>query len=202
MKRRSAGYGHRCPKVSDSSIAERPDGELCEASQASNWLAQRQGFQPIVGLALLLGAFAPPVATPVGIGARFHPPPASRCASSESGRRAQVHVELFARRRVVLIPAGIGVARDCALRTTAPTGVVEFVARMNPTLGDFFSVWGQPLSHSRLAGFVGRVQAYVGGRPWRGDVRDVPLRPQGQITLVVGGLVQPHAFFLFPTAGA
>lgn len=162
---------------------------------------QKRGLQPVVGLALLLGAYAPPVPTPLGIGPRFHPRPASNCLHAVSGQRARAHIELFAQGRVMLIPAGIGGTRHCALRTTAPTGVIEFVAHLRPTLGDFFAVWGQPLGRTRLGGFDGTVRGYVAGRPWRGDVRQIPLVSRGQITLEVGGFVQPHAFFLFPTTG-
>ena len=163
--------------------------------------AQKRGLQPVVGLALPLGAYAPPVPTPVGSGQRFHPPPASNCTQRFSGPLLRAHVELFAARRVVLIPAEIGSSR-CAVRTAAPTGVVEFVERAHPTLASFFAVWHQPLAPARLAGFHGHVRAYVDGRPWPGDVRRIPLRPNGQITLEVGAFVQPHAFFLFPKPGA
>jgi hypothetical protein len=167
---------------------------------------QKRVLQPIVGLGLLLGAYAPPVPTTMGSGPAFHPPPlsaaAGRCSRAAHGHWSAAHLELFAHGRVVLVPAHIGVARRCPVRTTAPTGVVEFATSARLSLADLFAVWGQPLSSSRLAGFHGRVSAYVSGRPWRGDVRKIPLLQHGQITLEVGGFVQPHAFFLFPTAGA
>jgi hypothetical protein len=120
--------------------------------------------------------------------------------------RALAHVEVFAERRVLLLPAGIGVSRAfrCSyeVRTVKRTGVVEFDAAKHPTVGQLFTLWGQPLSVARLAGFSGGVRAYVGGRTWRGDVRAIPLTRHAQITLEVGGFVRPHAFFLFPTTGA
>jgi len=88
-----------------------------------------------------------------------------------------------------------------ALRTTAPTGVVEVVPGSRATVGDLFRVWGQPLRSSRLAGFRGHVHAYVAGKPWRGDVRAIPLRWHAQIVLEVGGYVRPHALFLFGSGG-
>lgn len=81
------------------------------------------------------------------------------------------------------MPRGIGIAARCALRTAAPTGVLEFAREEHSTLADFFAVWGQELTPTRMAGFRGRVRAYVSGRVWRGDVRTVPLTPKGQITL-------------------
>src|SRR3954453_359984 len=87
-----------------------------------------------------------------------------------------VHLELFAGRRVVLIPPGIGVAPPrerrgayvrggrCSypLRTPDPPGVIE-VPQPGRTLGDLFAVWGQPLNRNLKAGFHVRVHAYVNG---------------------------------------
>jgi hypothetical protein len=122
-----------------------------------------------------------------------------------------VHLELFAARRVVLVPPGIGVApprtREGAyvrggrceypLHTREPTGVVEVAAR-GLTLGRLFAVWGQPLTSTRMAGFGGRVRAYVGGRHWHGSARAIPLTRHAQIVLEVGGHVRPHKSYGFP----
>jgi hypothetical protein len=166
----------------------------------------------MLGLAVLLGAVLPPVPTPIGVGPRFQLAPTSRAVSRAAAvgrlhceRQAQLrsvaHVELFAERRVLVLPAGIGMhgARcSYAVRTAAPTGVVEFVPAARPALGDLFAVWGQPLSRTRLTGFHGRVRVFVRGREWRGDPRGLPLTRHSQITVEVGGYVRPHVFFLFP----
>jgi hypothetical protein len=116
-------------------------------------------------------------------------------------RTFQVHVELFATRRVVVVPPRIGIARSGCfypIRTTTPTGVVE-VARVGRwTLGDLFLVWGRRLSRSRLLSFPGRVSVFVGGRRQTGDPRRVPLTPHAQIVVEVGGYVAPHPSYLFP----
>jgi hypothetical protein len=59
-------------------------------------------------------------------------------------------------------------------------------------------VWGQPLSPHGFAGFHGRVHAWVGGCPWAGDARKIPLTQHAEIVVEVGGYVPPHRFFLFP----
>jgi hypothetical protein len=80
--------------------------------------------------------------------------------------------------------------------------VVEVVAGERVALGDLCDIWGQPLSLRRLAGFRARpgdrVRAYVDGRPWRGDVRAIPLRDHAQVVLEVGGHVAPHRSYRFP----
>ena len=128
--------------------------------------------------------------------------------------RFRVHLELFARKLVLLVPAGIGVAppheRDGAyvtsgrclypLRTREPTGVVEVATPRPVTIGDLFRVWGQPLGPRRLAGFRSTrpVLAFVNGRRVRVDPRAIPLRRHDEIVLEIGGYVVPHSSYLFP----
>ncbi len=124
-----------------------------------------------------------------------------------------IHLELYARRLVVPIPAGIGVAAPqrrqgvyvrggrCTypLRTFEPTGVfVVDRVRRPPVLGMLFAVWGQPLSARRLAGFRGTVSAFVGGRRWLAPATAIPLSPHAEIVLEVGGHVIPHPAYSFP----
>jgi hypothetical protein len=123
----------------------------------------------------------------------------------------RAHIEVFARRRVVIVPAGIGVAPPlvreagfvhrgrCSypVRTVEPTGVVEFDGHLRPTVGELFALWGQPLSARRLLSFSGCVHAYVGGKRWRGSPGEIPLRRHSQIVLEVGGYIPPHRSYVF-----
>jgi hypothetical protein len=159
---------------------------------------------------------APPpnvIPTPIGVGPAYRPPALTQSARAGrpvgtlrcgmSGKRYGVHLELFARRRVVIVPAGIGIstARRCsyAARTRTPTGVFEIRAGSHLTLGDLFRIWGQPLARGRLAGFRSPrpLLAFVGGRRWRGDPAAIPLTRHAQIVLELDGYVPPHPGFLF-----
>jgi hypothetical protein len=158
------------------------------------------------------------VPTPIGVGPRYHPPAAAHAVrglscSARPVARVGVHVELFANRRVVLLPPGIGmrgplVRRDgrvvsarCSLplRTREPTGTLEIARGRRLSLGRLFAAWGQPLARSRLLSFRGRVHAYVNGRPRGGDPRRIGLAPHANIVLEVGGYVPPHPAYLFPS---
>ena len=168
-----------------------------------------------------------PVPTPVGAGPAYRLPAAPAVVlrgerlgrlscRAAAGPRVPVHVELFARRRVLLLPAGIGlspplrrrgadvVGARCTypVRTRTPTGVVEVAPSAHATLRDLFAVWGRRLSASRLAGFRGEgaegVRAWVDGRPWRGPVGAIPLVRHAEIVVEIEGYVPPHAAFLFP----
>lgn len=123
-----------------------------------------------------------------------------------------IHLELFAHRLVVPVPAGIGVgpplrrsgayvlggACTYPLQTLEPTGVVRVHTATTPTLGALFAIWGQPLSDTRVASFGGRVGAFVGGRRWRGDPRSIPLEGHAEIVLEVDGYIPPHPKYTFP----
>ena len=182
--------------------------------------------------AVLLGALfawtasaGRPVPTPIGVTPAYRLPaagaavragrPIGTLACAHTGTaRFRVHLELFANRLVLLVPAGIGVApplrRDHAyvlggrcsypLRTREPTGVVEVAASRPLRLGDLFRVWGQPLGPRRLAGFRSAqpVPAFANGRRVGGDPRAIPLRRHDEIVLEIGGYVPPHSSYLFP----
>lgn len=158
-------------------------------------------------------------ARPIGRGARFHPPvsgPIVGTCAPRLGRRAGVHVELFAANRVVIVASGIGTlpprtyseGRIAAARcygdlvTLEPTGVVLVRPNLGVLLSDLFRAWGQPLSSTRLASFSARpgdrVRVFVDGRPWPGSPGDVPLAAHREIVLEVGPYVPPHVRYTFP----
>jgi hypothetical protein len=134
-----------------------------------------------------------------------------RCRRRPADPVYGIHLELFANRLVVPVPAGIGVAppltRNGAyvtsgactypLSTLEPTGVVRVDAR-RPSLTTLFKIWGQPLSATRLASFRGQVQAFVGGQPWRRTPGAIPLVRHAEIVLEIGGHIPPHPFYRFP----
>jgi hypothetical protein len=122
-----------------------------------------------------------------------------RCGAG--GPELVVHVELFAERKVVVVPAGIGVSpRGCRypLRTTAPTGVVHVDASRPQRLRDLFAVWGRRLRRDALLSFRGPVTVFVNGKRFRRDPGGVVLTRHLQVVIEVGGYVAPHPAYLFP----
>ena len=175
-------------------------------------------------LAILIGV--PPLPPnvhpwPIGTGPGFRLPaapaavvagePVGRLRCARGGGRFGVHLELFVHRKVLIVPAGIGVARPwrehlarlkpagCTYpaRTLEPTGVVEVRTGARLTLGDLFRLWGQRLGQDRIAGFRGPVLAFVGGRRRRGDPASIRLTRHAQIVLELGGYVAPHPAYRF-----
>lgn len=152
------------------------------------------------------------VTRPIGAGPRFRLPPRGaaaataapigglRCLPGRSGGPIVAHLEIFARRDTLVIPAGIGVLRRrCGypVRTLTPTGLIV-ADRHGLTLGDLFAIWGQPLRARRLAGFSGPIVAFVDGRQVRGEVSRIPIRHHAEIVVEVSGYVPPHAHYVFP----
>jgi hypothetical protein len=150
---------------------------------------------------------------PIGPGPRYTPPPRSAAVaagrpvgplrSGAPGPAFPLHLELFVDRRVVVVPAGIGVARDgrvYPMRTVAPGGVVEVARGARLTLADLFRVWGQPLGRRRLVSFSSArpLRVYVGGRLVPGPAAAIRLTTHAEIVLELGPYVVPHSFFLFP----
>jgi hypothetical protein len=153
------------------------------------------------------------VPIPIGAGPRYRPPAHAgngfACARAPIHGGARVHLELFAHRRVVIVPAEIGlrgarsrlervVAAACRARawTLDPSGVVRYVG---PTrLGEVFAVWGQPIGPRRLASFRGAVSVWVDGVRRHGDPRSLRLRDRDEIVVEIRGYVPPHASFRFP----
>lgn len=153
-------------------------------------------------IAALAVALAPVHPWPIGVGPRYQLPatiPAVRARVCQPQPiRFAVHVELFAQRRVVVLPQGIGVGPNCrfAASTSAPTGVIRLTHAV--TLGDLFRIWGQKLGPRRLLSFRGRTLAFVDGRRRRGDPRHIVLTRHAQVVVEIGGYVAPHPSYLFP----
>jgi hypothetical protein len=161
------------------------------------------------------GVPGPPIVTrPIGVGPGFRLPPRGTlalagkpigrlaCRRGPLGGPIVAHLEIFARRDTLVIPARIGVVGGrCRypVRTLVPTGLVV-ADRAGLTLGDLFAIWGQALGARRLAGFRGPVAAFVAGRMVTGDVRDIPIRHHSQIVVEVSGYVPPHVRYVFPRA--
>jgi hypothetical protein len=149
--------------------------------------------------------------TPIGTGPQYRPPAGihATCTGSPLGAGNRVHLELFARGRVVIVPAAVGVrgarlrfgrveAARCRARvwTLDPSGVVRFTDRA--TLGTFFRVWGKRFGPHSLLSFRGAVRLYVNGVRRHRDPRALALRADDEIVVEVGPYIPPHRAYRFP----
>ena len=116
------------------------------------------------------------------------------------------HLTIFVRGGARQIPAGIGIAPPLEVEET-PTGAfvagascfmwlhthsadgiihTESPITRTYTLGEFFDIWGQPLSRQRVGSARGPVTALFNGRVYTGNPRKIPLLAHAQIQLEVG----------------
>ncbi|MEN3338091.1 MAG: hypothetical protein V7647_1767 [Acidobacteriota bacterium] len=124
------------------------------------------------------------------------------------------HLALFSKGRQIAVPYGIGIIKPFQLtngfvgmgngfywlHTHDATGIlhIESPDARAYTLGNFFDIWGQPLSAGEVAGLKGPVSSFVDGKPYRGDPRGIVLGAHMQITLEVGDPVVPPPVYVFP----
>lgn len=141
----------------------------------------------------------------------FQPsPPSSSPARFAAGRRidgipctqeilsyhVHAHLSLFSRNHAHAVPALVGINnnRDCLywLHTHDDSGVIHVEAPhpIRPSLGEFFDIWGQPLSKNLVDGIrLGpgeQEEIWVNARLFHGDPRAIVLRNHTDITIEVG----------------
>jgi len=85
------------------------------------------------------------------------------------------------------------------LHTHDETGVIHIESPKQETftLGQFFDEWGQQLGPNQVGSSSGKVIAYVNGKVFTGNPRDIPLTAHNVIQLDLGKDVAP-APFTFP----
>jgi len=119
-------------------------------------------------------------------------------ASEQVGYHIHSHLAIYASGTRQAVPAGIGIPGKCLywLHTHDATGVihVESPVQRVYTLGQFFDIWGQPLSTTQVGRTTGDVTAFLNGKRFSGDPRSIKLTPHALIQLDVGKVVPPQPF--------
>jgi hypothetical protein len=71
---------------------------------------------------------------------------------------------------------------------------IESPVQRTYTLGNWFDIWGQPLSATQAGPAQGNVTAYVNGQRYTGNPRDIVLGDHTVIQLDVGADVAPQSY--------
>ncbi len=144
-------------------------------------------------------------------GAQGDPVDTIPCATGADAEHFHVHVSLIVNGQQLALPLGVGIqsavvvgdslaiAGTCFywLHSHDRTGIIHVeptVAGHTFTLGEYFDVWGEPLTSSSVAGNQGDVTVYVDGTRYVGDPRAIVLAAHQQITLEVGTRVAPPVY--------
>jgi hypothetical protein len=110
------------------------------------------------------------------------------------------HLDLFVDGKHVTVPAAIGIDAGqqfiAALHTHDPSGVlhVESPEPKTFTLGQFFGVWGVPLSHNQIGGLMTgggkELRTWVNGKGLKGDPAKIDLASHQEIVIAYGSAAQ------------
>jgi hypothetical protein len=109
------------------------------------------------------------------------------------------HLNIIIRGKSLALPIDIGnkenTDHECLywMHTHNPSlNVIHLEAPhvINPTLGTFFDVWGQPLSAQRIWKYAVKsgesMKIYVNRKSYTGNLRNIPLRRHTDVTIEVG----------------
>jgi hypothetical protein len=117
---------------------------------------------------------------------------------AQEGQRIHIHQHLviFDHGHEVAIPPNVGqpAGKRCIywLHTHTPDGIIHIEAPLDRsfTLGDFFKVWGQPLSRSKASTAVaakgGSLKVWVDGKPYTGDPNKIALNAHTDVVIEGG----------------
>jgi hypothetical protein len=150
----------------------------------------------------------------VGNGPSGDPVDAVDCNAGEQvAYHIHAHLAVFVNGQPKSIPYGIGIKNPIPEQTSAGpfvsegdcfywihvhdlSGVIhiESPTERTYTLGQFFDLWGQPLSATQVGPAMGQVTAFVNGTPYQGDPRSIPLTAHQVIQLDVGTVVPPQPY--------
>jgi len=131
-----------------------------------------------------------------------------RCESGEQlAIHNHAHVDLIYKGQPASVPAQVGIKSTCLywMHTHQSSGIVHIEAPKESasrqfTLGDFFQIWGQPLSDKQVATFPrlsssDELKVWVDGKPYTGDPRGIVLKSHTQVVLEIGPpFVDPPTF--------
>jgi hypothetical protein len=104
------------------------------------------------------------------------------------------HLAIIKDGQWLAMPANVGILSQCnyEMHTHDQTGIIhiETPTLKTFTLGQFFDIWGQPLSSTNVAGISGNVVAYINdngdSRRYMGDLRNIELTSLRDVTLQIG----------------
>jgi hypothetical protein len=137
-------------------------------------------------------------------------------AGEQLAYHIHAHLSVYVNGQPKTIPYGIGIKNPIPEQTSVGpfvsqgdcfywihvhdlSGVIhiESPTQRTYTLGQFFDLWGQPLSTTQVGPATGQVTAFVNGAPYQGDPRSIPLTAHQRIQLDVGTVV-PSQGYQFP----
>ncbi|HEX3460046.1 MAG TPA: hypothetical protein VHT49_04005 [Acidimicrobiales bacterium] len=156
---------------------------------------------------------------PAGVTDTTSPVDGISCNSTEQlVFHIHAHLAVYVDGALKLLPPGVGIGPPLQFQQTSAgpfvvsgtcfswlhthdsSGVIHIESPVQRiyTLGDFFDIWGQPLSATQVGPAQGTVTAVVNGAAFAGSPRDIPLDAHNVIQLDVGSTLPAFQPFTFP----
>lgn len=129
------------------------------------------------------------------------------CTAEMLTYHVHAHLDIEYLGHPVTVPAFVGIRNNTCLywlHTHDASGVIHIEAphKVNKTLGNFFDIWGQPLSRQRVATQAvpaGKsMKVWVNGKLYSGNPRSIVLAAHEKITIDVGPPFLGPQPFTFP----
>lgn len=129
------------------------------------------------------------------------------CTSEMLSYHVHAHLDIEYLGRQVTVPAYVGIRDNSCLywlHTHDASGIIHIEAphKVAKTLGNFFDIWGQPLSRRRVTTQTvpaGKsMKVWVNGKLFPGDPRSIVLTAHERITIDVGPPFPGPLPFTFP----
>lgn len=156
-----------------------------------------------------------PEGIPLQVGTPLAPLPSSPTGQTIDGiqcngmeqvaQHIHAHLAVFVDGTLRPIPGGVGIVTPVAertdagpidaastcyywLHTHAQDGIVhiESPTQATYTLGQFFAIWGEPITSTQVGPATGTVTAFVNGVPYHGDPSQITLAAHEDIQIDVG----------------
>ncbi len=187
---------HRCRRCGSTFATREALTAHVRSKHPLSYYAPKAGYISAIALVVLLGGYVvltrEPPARAVGA-----PISGIECwASEQVAYHVHTKLEIYVRGEKRTVPANVGIIPNrCMywLHTHDSTGWIHVEAprEIRATLGQFFDVWGQPLSRERVLDVDLRssgleMQVYVDGKPYEGDPREIELVDMREIVIDVG----------------
>lgn len=129
------------------------------------------------------------------------------------------HLSMYINGKQKLLPYGVGIVPPYQLQQTPDgpfvaggtkyywlhthdeTGVIhiESPVQRTYTLGNFFDEWGQQLGPDQIGPNKGKITAWINGKSYTGNPRDIPLTAHNVIQLDLGTPDPPFSNYTFPS---
>jgi hypothetical protein len=187
---------HRCKRCGSTFATREALRAHVRSKHPLSYYLPRFGFAAVLGLVVVLGGYAvltrEPPAQAVGA-----PISGIECwAMEQVNYHGHTRLEIYVRGERRTVPANVGIIPNrCMywLHTHDSTGWIHVEAprQIRATLGQFFDIWGQPLSRERVLDVDLRssgleMRIYIDGKLYAGDPREIELVDMREIVIDVG----------------